>query len=287
MRDSSLECGDRTAPSAQEGAQAQGEEDMDVDGASMDQEAVPSDSRHGGVLRGAFAKLRQHSALHAHTVDLATACAPFLDSRDSLDARGVALALQAIGVGLTEPEAAGLHHYISRAKCQGDASAKLPGGSGVEVSELCWNYYRHDTTAEAQEAGAGSVRNQIAPEHRHNVRFAAYYRKQAIVPAKEWDEFLAVLRSPLPMALRVNESKPAHGALRGRLCAAGLEAFPWYPGGFSCSDEAFHANVERKNWIRAQHRSGLVTFQVVPIKVYIGSGEGVCLIRDFPARLCL
>lgn len=42
---------------------------------------------------------------------------------------------------------------------------------------------------------------------KENALFERYYREQAVVPAAEWDAFMAALREPLPATLRITGYK--------------------------------------------------------------------------------
>lgn len=42
---------------------------------------------------------------------------------------------------------------------------------------------------------------------KENALFERYYRGQAVVPAAEWDAFMAALREPLPATLRITGYK--------------------------------------------------------------------------------
>ena len=44
-----------------------------------------------------------------------------------------------------------------------------------------------------------------------------YYKKQGIVPAEEWDEFMEVLRTPLPTTFRINGTGKFATDLRDKL----------------------------------------------------------------------
>ena len=50
-----------------------------------------------------------------------------------------------------------------------------------------------------------------------NEAFEEYYKGQGIVPEGEWDEFLRVLRKPLPVTFRINGSGKFADHLRDKL----------------------------------------------------------------------
>eukprot|EP00250_Pteridium_aquilinum_P019790 c24573_g1_i1 orf=108-2924(+) len=85
--------------------------------------------------------------------------------------------------------------------------------------------------------------------------FEQYYKKQLIVPEEEWDDFLAILRRPLPAVFRVNSSGQFAMEIRTQIqeefagalnCEVDgereelVKPLPWYPGKF-----AWHLNFSR------------------------------------------
>ncbi|XP_025639432.1 uncharacterized protein [Arachis hypogaea] len=91
-----------------------------------------------------------------------------------------------------------------------------------------------------------------------NASFDAYYKGQCIVETTEWDQFVSVLRTPLPATFRINSSSQFADDIRSQLendfvhslrdeVAEGVESeteairpLPWYPGNF-----AWHSNFSR------------------------------------------
>ena len=51
----------------------------------------------------------------------------------------------------------------------------------------------------------------------NNAEFEEYYRRQGVVPEGEWEEFMRVLRQPLPASFRINGSGKFASDLRDRL----------------------------------------------------------------------
>ncbi|KAE9610312.1 putative tRNA (cytosine(34)-C(5))-methyltransferase [Lupinus albus] len=89
-----------------------------------------------------------------------------------------------------------------------------------------------------------------------NTSFDLYYKEQRIVDEKEWDQFVTVLRTPLPASFRINSSTQfaddirsqlendfAH-TLRDEVTEGGeteaIRPLLWYPGNF-----AWHSNFSR------------------------------------------
>uniref|UniRef100_A0A8B9E884 tRNA (cytosine(34)-C(5))-methyltransferase n=1 Tax=Anser cygnoides TaxID=8845 RepID=A0A8B9E884_ANSCY len=116
-----------------------------------------------------------------------------------------------------------------------------------------------------QERGGGdqAVRDRTGwsggyPEIvKENELFERYYREQAVVPAAEWDAFMAALREPLPATLRItgykSHAREIRHCLKDRFFAElrGLrvdgqevempQPLSWYP-----EELAWHTNLSRK-----------------------------------------
>ncbi|XP_027368050.1 tRNA (cytosine(34)-C(5))-methyltransferase-like isoform X3 [Abrus precatorius] len=89
-----------------------------------------------------------------------------------------------------------------------------------------------------------------------NSSFDSYYKEQRIVEPQQWDQFVSVLRTPLPATFRINSSSQFSDDIRSQLendfvhslrdeVAEGGETeairpLPWYPGNF-----AWHSNFSR------------------------------------------
>uniref|UniRef100_A0A8B9SGX4 tRNA (cytosine(34)-C(5))-methyltransferase n=1 Tax=Anas platyrhynchos TaxID=8839 RepID=A0A8B9SGX4_ANAPL len=92
---------------------------------------------------------------------------------------------------------------------------------------------------------------------KENALFERYYRGQAVVPAAEWDAFMAALREPLPATLRItgykSHAREIRHCLKERFFAElrGLrvdgqevempQPLSWYP-----EELAWHTNLSRK-----------------------------------------
>ncbi|KAE9601260.1 hypothetical protein Lal_00023711 [Lupinus albus] len=98
--------------------------------------------------------------------------------------------------------------------------------------------------------------NPWTPFATENRSFDNYYKEQRIVNEQEWDQFVTVLRTPLPASFRINSSTQfaddirsqlendfAH-SLRDEVAEGGeteaIRPLPWYPGNFS-----WHSNFSR------------------------------------------
>ncbi|XP_058087072.1 uncharacterized protein LOC131234303 isoform X2 [Magnolia sinica] len=88
-----------------------------------------------------------------------------------------------------------------------------------------------------------------------NLAFEEYYKEQEIVPVEEWEEFLHVLRKPLPAAFRINSSqffKDIRSQLENDFMKSlesevtddneleAIRPLPWYP-----ENLAWHLNFSR------------------------------------------
>ncbi|KAJ1379878.1 hypothetical protein SESBI_46484 [Sesbania bispinosa] len=96
-----------------------------------------------------------------------------------------------------------------------------------------------------------------------NPAFDAYYKEQGIVDLQEWDEFVALLRTPLPATFRINSSSQFSDDIRSQLendfvhslrdeVVEGVETeairpLLWYPGNF-----AWHSNFSRMQLRKTQ-----------------------------------
>uniref|UniRef100_A0A8C3BUL0 tRNA (cytosine(34)-C(5))-methyltransferase n=1 Tax=Cairina moschata TaxID=8855 RepID=A0A8C3BUL0_CAIMO len=105
-----------------------------------------------------------------------------------------------------------------------------------------------------EQAGWSGGYPEIVKE---NALFERYYREQAVVPAAEWDAFMAALREPLPATLRItgykSHAREIRQCLKERFFAElrGLrvdgqevempQPLSWYP-----EELAWHTNLSRK-----------------------------------------
>ncbi|KAG9451475.1 hypothetical protein H6P81_011440 [Aristolochia fimbriata] len=114
--------------------------------------------------------------------------------------------------------------------------------------ENVWKRSRPETTESDNPAWE--------PFATQNPGFEEYYKEQRIVPEDEWDEFIRVLRKPLPAAFRINSSGQFFKDIRSQLendfvkCleaeataeneAEAIRPLPWYPDNL-----AWHLNFSR------------------------------------------
>lgn len=105
---------------------------------------------------------------------------------------------------------------------------------------------------------------EVPMEDRHNPALEAYYHQCGIVEEREWDAFLACLRSTLPMVVRINHCRTGWMALREELGrSAVVRSLPWFPNErvWQCSNEAYQASGAFKTMVQAQNKCGALTFQ--------------------------
>ncbi|KQJ90616.1 tRNA (cytosine(34)-C(5))-methyltransferase [Brachypodium distachyon] len=115
-------------------------------------------------------------------------------------------------------------------------------------------------------AGSGEGRegnDSWQPFSTENPAFEAYYKEQQIVPEEEWNDFMSMLRKPLPAAFRINASCQFYQDICSQLendFRKSLETevsdehekdairpLPWYPGNL-----AWHLNFSRMQLRRNQ-----------------------------------
>lgn len=83
-------------------------------------------------------------------------------------------------------------------------------------------------------------REEAEPLRRQSDAFEAFYQAQAIVPEAEWAEFLAVMRRPLPVVVRINRTKATWSELQSSFAAdARWSALPWFSNAWQCQAEDF------------------------------------------------
>ncbi|XP_061344392.1 uncharacterized protein LOC133290324 [Gastrolobium bilobum] len=94
------------------------------------------------------------------------------------------------------------------------------------------------------------------PFSTENPAFDDYYKEQGVVDPQEWDQFVTVLRTPLPASFRINSSSQFSDDIRSQLEnefvqslraevveggeTEAIRPLPWYPGNF-----AWHSNFSR------------------------------------------
>eukprot|EP01116_Phalansterium_solitarium_P013353 TRINITY_DN30728_c0_g1_i1.p1 TRINITY_DN30728_c0_g1~~TRINITY_DN30728_c0_g1_i1.p1 ORF type:complete len:768 (-),score=228.60 TRINITY_DN30728_c0_g1_i1:186-2489(-) len=116
------------------------------------------------------------------------------------------------------------------------------------------NTWRQDT-----EGGEGQQRGGWKALVLDSEKFATYYKAQGLVPPEEWDEFVAILKVPLPVTFRITGTMFADEIRKKLSSEFKSEAvqeltlddgtkiemphpIPWYPG-----DNAWQMNVTKKD----------------------------------------
>lgn len=154
-----------------------------------------------------------------------------------------------------------------------EAAAVMGGGKGGQKRgrtqrrhfrqgrDNTWKYgnkkTRSDEDATVEDSSANPNPNPSwEPFSTKNLGFEEYYKEQVIVPEEEWEEFLSLLRKPLPAAFRINASGQFFNDIRLQLenefmksldteASNGYEIeairpLPWYPDKL-----AWHLNFSR------------------------------------------
>lgn len=104
--------------------------------------------------------------------------------------------------------------------------------------------------------GAATTHSNWEPYISQNTNFEDYYKEQGIVLEEEWEEFMTILKNPLPAAFRINSSAQFFQDLRMQLEddfmktlksetnneqeTEAIRPLPWYPGNL-----AWHLNFSR------------------------------------------
>ncbi|KAG2644005.1 RNA cytosine C(5)-methyltransferase NSUN2-like [Panicum virgatum] len=127
------------------------------------------------------------------------------------------------------------------------------------------NVWKHNPQRPpAGEAGEGREGNPSwQPFATENPAFEEYYKEQQIIPEEEWDDFISMLRKPLPATFRINAScqffqdicsqlendfrKSLETEVSDEHGEDAIRPLPWYPGNL-----AWHLNFSRMQLRRNQ-----------------------------------
>ncbi|KAL9329660.1 hypothetical protein ACSQ67_004663 [Phaseolus vulgaris] len=117
--------------------------------------------------------------------------------------------------------------------------------------ENVWKRSKSDTDPSSTENNPAWT-----PFSTENAAFDFYYKEQGIVDLQQWDQFVAVLRTPLPATFRINSSSQFSDDIRSQLEndfvhslrdevgeggeTEAIRPLLWYPGNF-----AWHSNFSR------------------------------------------
>ena len=84
--------------------------------------------------------------------------------------------------------------------------------------------------------------------YRKSEVFEDYYKKQGVCPDSEWDKFVAILQTPLPITFRINGSSQVASELRSRLETDFFSKFTH--DGTTMMLEGAHLSGELRTWRR-------------------------------------
>ncbi|KAJ7956790.1 tRNA (Cytosine(34)-C(5))-methyltransferase [Quillaja saponaria] len=122
--------------------------------------------------------------------------------------------------------------------------------------ENVWKRPKSDLSSENNGGSNDGKNPSWTPFATQNDAFDEYYKEQGIVSSQEWDSFMAVLRTPLPAAFRINSSSQFSTDIRLQLEndfmkslhaevieggeVEAIRPLPWYP-----ENLAWHSNFSR------------------------------------------
>uniref|UniRef100_A0A0E0M2B3 SAM-dependent MTase RsmB/NOP-type domain-containing protein n=1 Tax=Oryza punctata TaxID=4537 RepID=A0A0E0M2B3_ORYPU len=137
-----------------------------------------------------------------------------------------------------------------------------------------WKHNPQRPPADDGEGGAAEGREgnpSWQPFATENPAFEDYYKAQQIIPEEEWDDFMNMLRKPLPATFRINAScqfyqdicsqlendfrKSLETEVSDEQKEDAIRPLPWYPGNL-----AWHLNFSRMQLRRNQALEGFHEF---------------------------
>lgn len=127
---------------------------------------------------------------------------------------------------------------------------------------------RHGTA----RGSAANRRSPVAVES--NEAFEAFYRKQGVVAEELWDDFIQTLRTPMPVVVRINRTKPHWEELHNSFAEdLRWSQLPWFPGAWQCDakdyDDALRSQCSALNKsyaLRFQEAASLVPPLLLEVK---------------------
>ena len=169
---------------------------------------------------------------------------------------------------------------FSRAQRKKARADKGEVDTGAPLTEVIWLLKHHGV--ERTSATRAEGRSGLCKESSASRAFEAYYAGQKIMPEAEWDAFMACIRTPLPMTLRMTATRPYKGFVQTELLellektkAAGvdLSTLDWCNQGcaekrvrgIASPHESYHGEGEVSKavlqWCKQQNNIGTGQFQ--------------------------
>lgn len=157
--------------------------------------------------------------------------------------------------------------------------------------------FQRTSEGRRETGGSGRPIEEYRAHVRESPKFEEYYKALGIVPAEEWDQFIATLRKPLPTTFRITKGSPFTEAIKHKLftefasegpltlddgtVVAPPSPLPWYPG-----QEGWYCSASKKDLRKAAGLAELHRFLVAQTETGETSRqEAVSMIPPFFLRV--
>eukprot|EP00854_Cymbomonas_tetramitiformis_P026573 gene26573-32625_t len=143
---------------------------------------------------------------------------------------------------------------------QQKAMLEQPHNGAIQSSDG-WEWYIKPKQRSGKQSGKKNV--PVVPCMENEV-FRQYYIAQRVVPQAEFDAFYSILQTPLPVAVRINDSKSCSRELRARIASSGkFSAIEWFPHdlAWQCESKLLCTEPGLKSELDAASAGGFLSFQ--------------------------